>query len=76
MSTRDISNSLQAEPAAAGPAPPAQVGMIRLVAQVLPGGVHQFEGVADVVTGELPSRLTTSPPTITVSTSAGPLRGP
>ena len=26
--------------------------MIRLVAQVLPGGVHQFEGVADVVAGE------------------------
>src|SRR3984957_2369586 len=27
--------------------------MIRSVAQVLPGGVHQFEGVADLVTGEL-----------------------
>ena len=27
--------------------------MIRLVAQVLPGGVHQFEGVADAVAGEL-----------------------
>ncbi len=27
--------------------------MIRLVAQVLPGGVHQFEGVADPVAGQL-----------------------
>src|SRR5580693_5510119 len=42
MSTRDISNSLQ-----------TARGSGRLVTQVHPGGVHQFEGVADVVAGEL-----------------------
>src|ERR1700683_3870386 len=48
MSTRDMSYSLQTED---------NVFIVHrsgwLAAQVLPGGVHQFEGVADVVAGQL-----------------------
>jgi hypothetical protein len=43
MNTRDISHSLLA----------CFLPGIRLVAQVLPGGVHQFEGVVAIVAGEL-----------------------
>src|SRR5580693_9928673 len=69
MSTRDISNSLRAQAAAAGPAASAQAEMIdgqarrrpaascrgsgSLGAKVLPGSMHQFEGVADVVASKL-----------------------
>src|SRR5580658_8245710 len=48
MSTCDISNSLRPEAVAGGLAGSGWLG-----AQALPSGLHQYEGVIDIVAGEL-----------------------